>query len=140
MSKDLIDLENDQMLDKRLGELNQSNLSEIRIGERSLGSTVRKLVQQTSAGQNEVNNSDPINKESFIFDPPQKQSEPIFEDNMEDGQSFFQQEEADFGVAETEAKNYQVCDTTEQFFEGDFYEKDVPQSQRDEILVCGEDN
>ena len=50
MSKDLIDLENDQMLDKRLGELNQSNLSEIRIGERSLGSTVRKLVQQTSAG------------------------------------------------------------------------------------------
>ena len=89
MSKDLIDLENDQMLDKRLGELNQSNLSEIRIGERSLGSTVRKLVQQTSAGQNEVNNSDPINKERFIFDPPQKQSEPIFEDNMEDGQSFF---------------------------------------------------
>lgn len=43
MSKDLLDLENDQTLAKRMVDLNTSNISDIRFSERSIARSNRRL-------------------------------------------------------------------------------------------------
>ena len=89
MSKDLIDLDNDNAL-RKLDEMNTSNLSEIKVVERALGSSKRRLGPSI----------DQI-KSSFLIE---SQRNP--HSNIEEEHSFFEDED-------NEEKNYNVYENTE---------------------------